>query len=332
MKAVLYPFGSGTDEPTLQLTRDFPQLTWAIARSPDDIGREIGDAAILVTSNRACAPAYGEALRRSATRLLGWIHFTSAGIDGGLAMGLPDWVTVTNSTGIKAAMVSEHALMLLLALVRRLPDMQADQRLRRWRREETNGKLRTLSGAVVCVIGLGSIGREVARKAKAFDARVIAVSRKGTPGGDVEQVFPRARIGEALALADAAVICTSADATSFHLIDATALAAAKPSAFLVNVARGNIVDGAALAAALRAGRLAGAALDVTETEPLPAESPLWEAPNLVLSPHVAGGGTTGYPQQKALFAENLARYLAGAPLRNVCRAPPGEPQIPPGVT
>jgi phosphoglycerate dehydrogenase-like enzyme len=324
MKAVLYPFGSGADEPTLQLTQDFPELTWVIAGSPNEIAREIGAAAILVTSNRVCTPAYGEALRRCATRALRWIHFTSAGIDGGLAMGLPDWATVTNSTGVKAAMVSEHALMLLLALVRRLPDMQADQRLRRWRREETNVKLRTLSGAVVCVIGLGSIGREVARKARAFDAQVIAVSRQGTRGGDVEQVFSRARIGEALALADAAVICTSADQTSFHLIDAAALAAAKPTAFLVNVARGNIVDGVALAAALRAQRLAGAALDVTESEPLPAESPLWDAPNLVISPHVAGGGTTGYPQQKSLFADNLARYRAGQPLRNVCRAPVGE--------
>src|SRR5215472_6381651 len=251
MKAVLYPFGAGADEPTLQLTQDFPEVAWAIARSPEEIAREIGGAAVLVTSNRVCTPAYGEALRRAATRTLRWIHFTSAGIDGGLAMGLPDWATVTNSTGVKAAMVSEHALMLLLALVRRLPDMQADQRLRRWRREETNVRLRTLSGAVVCVIGLGSIGREVARKARAFDARVIAVSRKGTPGGDVGEVFPRERIGEALALADAAVICTSADDTSFHLIDAAALAAAKSTAFLVNVARGNIVDGVAVAAALR---------------------------------------------------------------------------------
>jgi phosphoglycerate dehydrogenase-like enzyme len=324
MKAVLYPFGSGNDEPTLQLTQDFPQLAWAIARSPDDIAREIADAAILVTSNRVCAPNYGEALRRCATRALGWIHFTSAGIDGGLAMGLPDWATVTNSTGIKAAMVSEHALMLLLALVRRLPDMQADQRARRWRREATNVKLRTLAGATVCVIGLGSIGREVARKARAFDARVIAVSRKGAAGGDVEQAFARERIGEALALADAVVICTSADDTSFHMINAAALAAAKPTAFLVNVARGNIVDGSALALALHAGRLAGAALDVTETEPLSADHPLWDAPNLVISPHVAGGGTTGYPQQKALFAENLARYLAGEPLRNVCRMPQGK--------
>jgi len=319
MKVVLYPFGA--DEPTLQLVRDFPQLQWALAASPGDIVHEIGDASILVTSNRVCSPAYGEALRRYARRSLGWIHFTSAGIDGGLAMGLPDWVTVTNSTGVKAAMVSEHALTLLLALVRRVPDMQANQRARRWRREETNAKLGTLEGATVCIIGLGSIGREVARKARAFDARVIAVSRAATAGNDVEEVFARERIGEALALADAVVICTSSEATSFHLIGAVALAAMKPGAILVNVARGNIVDGAALVAALTAGRLAGAALDVTEVEPLPPESPLWDAPNVIISPHIAGGGSTGYPQQKALFARNLARYVAGEPLVNVCRIP-----------
>src|SRR5207302_10871819 len=103
----------------------------------------IGDADVLVTSGRACSPAYGEALRRHAPRSLRWIHFTSAGIDGGLAMGLPDWATVTNSTGVKAAMVSEHAMALLLALVRKLTGMLADQRERRWRREETNASLDT---------------------------------------------------------------------------------------------------------------------------------------------------------------------------------------------
>jgi phosphoglycerate dehydrogenase-like enzyme len=216
-------------------------------------------------------------------------------------------------------MVSEHALALLLALVRRLPDLQADQLARRWRHHEAMAEVATLEGAVVCVVGLGSIGRQVARKAKAFDARVIAVSRSGAAGGDVEQVFGRERIGEALALADAVVICTSSDADSFHLIDAAALAAMRRKAFLVNVARGDLVDGAALVAALQAGRLGGAALDVTEVEPLAPTSPLWDLPNVIISPHVAGGGSSGYPQQKALFAENLLRFAAGEPLLNVCR-------------
>jgi phosphoglycerate dehydrogenase-like enzyme len=317
MKAVLYPFGPR--EPIVQLVADFPQLHWAVAASPGDIAREIRDAAILVTSNRACSPAYGEALRRCSSATLAWIHFTSAGIDGGLRMGLPDWATVTNATGVKAAMVSEHALALLLALVRRLPDLGADQLARRWRHDDAMAKVATLEGAVVCVVGLGSIGREIARKARAFDARVIAVSRLGTAGGDVAQVFGRERIADALALADAVLICTNSDAESFHLIDAAALAAMGPEAFLVNVARGDIVDGAALIEALEAGRLGGAALDVTEVEPLAPSSPLWNLPNVIISPHIAGGGSSGYPQQKALFAENLLRFSAGEPLLNVCR-------------
>jgi phosphoglycerate dehydrogenase-like enzyme len=199
--------------------------------------------------------------------------------------------------------------------------MQASQHAHRWQRDEANAKIGTLEGAVVCVIGLGAIGREVARKARAFDARVIAVSRAGAAGGDIDQVFARQRIGEALALADAVVICTSSDETSFHMIDAVALAAMKPTAFLVNVARGDIVDGAALVAALAAGRLAGAALDVAEVEPIAPDSPLWDAPNMIISPHIAGGGSTGYPQQKALFAKNLARLAAGEPLLNICREP-----------
>ena len=320
MKAVLYPFGP--DEPIVGLVRDFPQLQWAIAASPGDIVREIGDAAILVTSNRICSAAYGEALRRHAGETLRWIHFTSAGIDGGLRMGLPGWATVTNATGVKAAMVSEHARALLLALVRRLPDLHADQLGRRWRHDEAMAQAGTFEGAVVCVIGLGAIGRAVARKAMAFDARVIAVSRAGTDGGPVEQVFGRERIAQALAIADAIVICTSSEGSSHHLIDAAALAAMKPRALLVNVARGDLVDGAALIAALQAGRLGGAALDVTETEPLPPPSPLWGLPNVIISPHIAGGGSSGYPQQKALFGENLARLATGEPLLNVCRLPP----------
>jgi phosphoglycerate dehydrogenase-like enzyme len=318
MKAVLYPYGPG--ESLGQLANDFPQLQWAVVSSTEELAREIGEAAILVTSNRVCSPAYGAVLRQDA-KVLRWIHFGSAGIDGGLAMGLPDGVTVTNSTGVKAAMVSEHALALLLALVRRLPDIQRNQRAHRWLRDQTNARLTTLEGAIVCVIGLGAIGREVVRKARAFGARAIAVSRAGTADGDIETVFPRERIGEALALADAVVISTSADDTSRHMINAAALAAMKPGAFLVNVARGSIVDEAALVTALRGGTLGGAGLDTVEVEPVTPDNPLWDMPNVILSPHIAGGGSTGYPQQKALFAQNLERFRAGKPLLNECQIP-----------
>ena len=322
MKAIVYPFRG--DDAITGLAKDFPDLQWAVVSSTEELAREIGGAEILVTSNRACTPAYGEVLRRHA-RSLRWMYFSSSGIERGVAMGIPDGVRVTNSTGVKATMVAEHAMTLLLALLRQLPECQAHQRARRYTRAETNARLRTLEDATVCVIGRGAIGREIVRKLKAFDAHPIAVSRTTAEPGDVEAVYPRERIREALARADAVVICTAGDDTTYHMIGSPELAAMKPTAYLVNVARGEIVDEAALIAALQGGRLAGAGLDVCEVEPLPTDSPLWEMPNVILSPHIAGGGSTGYLMHKKLFVVNLARLRAGGPLVNECRIPAQAP-------
>jgi phosphoglycerate dehydrogenase-like enzyme len=318
MKAVVYPFRR--DDAITGLAKDFPDLQWAVVSSTEELAREIGGAEILVTSNRACTPVYGEVLRRHA-RSLRWMYFSSSGIERGVAMGIPDGVRVTNSTGVKATMVAEHAMTLLLALLRQLPECQAHQRAHRYTRAETNARLRTLEDATVCVIGRGAIGREIVRKLKAFDAHPIAVSRTTAQPGDLEAVYPRERIREALARADAAAICTAGDETSYHMIGSAELAAMKPTAYLVNVARGEIVDEAALIAALKGSRLAGAGLDVCEVEPLPTDSPLWEMPNVILSPHIAGGGSTGYLMHKKLFVENLARLRTGGPLVNECRIP-----------
>jgi phosphoglycerate dehydrogenase-like enzyme len=316
MKAVIYPFGR--NDAITGLAKDFPELHWTVVTSPEELARAIADAEILVTSNRVCTPAYGEALRRNA-RKLRWIFFSSSGIERGVAAGIPEGVRVSNSTGVKAAMVSEHAMLLLLALLRQLPECQAHQRAHLYTRAETNVRLRTLEDATVCVFGRGAIGRALARKLEAFDARVIAVSRMPAEPGGI--VYPRERRREAIALADAVVICTAGDETSYHMIGAAEIAAMKPTAYLVNVARGEIVDEAALITALREGRLAGAGLDVNEVEPLPTDSPLWDMPNVILSPHVAGGGSTGYFMHKKLFEQNLARLKAGEPLINECKVP-----------
>src|SRR5688572_15620216 len=243
MKAVIYPFRKA--DTIVHLAEDFPELQWAVVSSAEELGREIADAEILVTSNRVCTPAYGEALRKNA-RKLRWMYFSSSGIERGVAAGIPKGVQVSNSTGVKATMVSEHALTLLLALLRQLPECQRHQREHRYTRAETNAKLSTLEDAVVCVIGRGAIGREVVRKVRAFDARPVAVSRTIADATDVETVYPRERIREALARSDAVVICTAGDASSHHLIGAAELAAMKPTAYLVNVARGEIVDEKAL--------------------------------------------------------------------------------------
>src|SRR5262245_42154635 len=146
MKVVMYPFRK--DDAIMQLATDFPDLQWAVVLSNEELAREIGDAEVLVTSNRACTPAYGEALRKYA-RKLRWMYFSSSGIERGVAMGIPEGVRVTNSTGVKATMVAEHAVTLLLGLLRQLPECQAHQRKHLYTREETNAKLRTLEDATV---------------------------------------------------------------------------------------------------------------------------------------------------------------------------------------
>jgi len=318
MKIVMFPFRK--DDAIIKLAEDFPELKWVIVSSNEELAREVGDAEVIVTSNRICTAGYGEVLRRHAHKLR-WMFFSSSGIERGVAMGIPEGVIVTNSTGVKATMVSEHAVTLLLALLRQLPECQAHQRQHLYTREETNAKMRTLEDATVCVIGRGAIGREIVRKVKAFDAHPIAVSRTTADAGDVEAVYSRARIREALARADAVVIATAGDESSLHLIGATELAAMKPSAFIINVARGEIIDEPALIAALKDKRIAGAGLDVNEVEPLPPDSPLWDMPNVILSPHIAGGGSTGYFMHKKLFVENLDRLRSGKPLINECKIP-----------
>jgi len=146
MKAVIYPFGRS--DAVIGRAKDCPELHWAVVTSPEELAREIADAEILVTSNRVCTPAYGEALRDNARRLR-WMLFSSSGIERGVAMGIPEGVRVTNSTGVKATMVSEHAMMLLLALLRQLPECQAHQRAHVFTRQETNTNLRTLEDATV---------------------------------------------------------------------------------------------------------------------------------------------------------------------------------------
>src|SRR5262249_14616411 len=140
MKVVMFPFRK--DDAIMQLARDFPEIDWAIVSSNEELARQVGDAEVIVTSNRICTPGYGEVLRRHAHKLR-WMYFSSSGIERGVAMGIPEGVTVTNSIGVKTTMVSEHAVTLLLALLRQLPECQRHQRAHVYTREETNAKMRT---------------------------------------------------------------------------------------------------------------------------------------------------------------------------------------------
>jgi phosphoglycerate dehydrogenase-like enzyme len=243
---------------------------------------------------------------------LRWLHTFSAGVDHPVFSGLlARGVRLTTSSGASAAAVAQMAILFLLALARGLPAHVAAQHERRW--APTPGE--DLEGKVAAVVGLGPIGLEVARLAQALGMRVIGLRRRPT-GDEPCETWPMARLGELLARADYLILALPLTPDTHHLVDAAALARMRPSARLVNVGRGELVDEAALAAALRAGRLAGAALDVFEAEPLPETSPLWGLPGVIVTPHVAASTPTTHHHAAEVFVDNLGRWVRGEPLRN----------------
>ena len=318
MKAVLMTYRR--DDAHLQLGKDFPELDLKIVWSEEEMAEAIPGADILLLNNRICTPELGEVIRRKGTGVR-WVQFISSGIELGWEMGLPDGVPVTNAAGVKGTVIGEHAMTMLLALARRVPDFVEARKRREWIRTQIHSRMWSAEGKTLVVIGMGSIGQEVARKAKGFDLHVIGISRAGQAGGDFDEVLPRTQLHRALARADAVVVSMPSDADTYHFIGEKEFGVMKPEAFLVNVARGEIIDEQALIKALQARRIAGAALDVTDPEPPADDSPLWTLDNVLISPHVSGGGSTGYERFCALFADNLARFQAGQPLRNLLTPP-----------
>ncbi len=318
LKALFCAFHS--HDRLLRLINDFPQIQWTIAHQPHEAEAGIGTADILILNNRTCNEELGAALWRRPAPHLAWIHFVTAGVEKGLAMGLPQGVPVTHAAGANGPVMAEHAIALLLGCMRRFNDIYRNQAAQSWGRLEITAKMRGLEGMRICIVGLGAAGREIARKLRAFDADVIAISRGGSDP-NISRVYPRSAMREVFAHCDAAIICTNSDASSLHMIGAAEIAALKPGGFIINVARGELIDEAALIAALQSGHLGGAGLDVTEEEPLPRGNALWSAPNIIISPHIAGGGAGegGYRRQQDLFAENLRRLKAGEVLLNPVR-------------
>jgi len=223
-------------------------------------------------------------------------------------------IRLASAAGVNARAVSEHAMSLILALARRLPEARDNQRRKIWRgmigdlaqREDE------LSDKTVVIVGLGRIGGRLAQLAKAFDMRVIGVRRDPAGGrGAADEVHALAALPGLLPSADFVALTCPLTPETTNLIDARALAAMQPSAYLVNCARGRVVDEPALIAALKAGTIAGAGIDVTWDEPLPADSPLWEAPGAFITPHTAGETRRYEDNVLDILMENLSRQWRG---------------------
>ncbi|MGH2866468.1 MAG: D-2-hydroxyacid dehydrogenase, partial [Solirubrobacteraceae bacterium] len=222
-------------------------------------------------------------------------------------------VVVTSASGVHAGPLAEFCLMGLLHFIKGVPRLSADQRAHHW----DHYPVAELRGNTVLVLGLGAIGTEVARLAKAFGMHTIGVNRRGVSDSPhVDEVYESEHLHDVLTRADTVVVTLPLTEETRGMLDLDAFAALRPGAILVNVGRGGVIDEPALVQSLREQRLKGAALEVFATEPLPADSPLWDLSNVMISPHTAALSMRENERIDELFTENLRRYLCGEELRS----------------
>ncbi len=296
------------------------------ARTPEEVRPHLQGVEVLYTWRAIPRPEEAPDLR--------WVQLHSAGADDIISTPLYQQTEVrfTTVSGIHAVTMAEYVLAQMLAFAHHLPHMLEDKAARSWPQNRWERYLpHELRESTLGIVGYGSIGREVARLGAAFGMQVLAVKRSireladssyilpgvGDPEGDIpDRFYPPEALHSFLGACDYVVLTVPLTPATHHLIDGPALAAMKKTAVLINVARGPVVDEQALVEALVAGQIRGAALDVFEVEPLPEDSPLWQAPNLIISPHISGFSSRYNERAADVFATNLARYVAGDPLLN----------------
>jgi phosphoglycerate dehydrogenase-like enzyme len=252
-----------------------------------------------------------------AAENLRWIHLPSAGADNYTngEVILPKQVILTTSSGVYGLPIAEHVLAMILSYNRSLQDYAYHKEQKLWK---GIGKTRDFFGSTIGIIGLGDIGSEVAKRAKALGARVLAVKRtRSEPPEYVDELYCTQELEEVLVQSDYVVLALPNTSKTQGIITEERLRKMKPDAFLVNIGRGALVDQEALINALREGWIGGAGLDVTSPEPLPEDSPLWELPNVIITPHMSGISPSNDRRKFDIFYRNLKRFVAGLPMDNV---------------
>jgi len=295
-----------------RLRQQFPHVN--VVHLPDykRVDEEIVDAEIAITWS--VRPEQIVAAKR-----LRWIHSPAAAVH---QLIFPELVNsdiiLTNAREVHGPVVAEHVIALIFALAKKIPGSVRLQEKHVWGQQilwDELPRVREVAGATLGMIGLGSIGRAVVKSAKALGMQVIAVREhpeKGSDGADA--VFGPAQVDEVFRQAEYIVLAAPVTASTKYIANAERLALMKSDACLINVGRGPLVDESALAAALREMKIGGAALDVFPKEPLAAESPLWDVPNLLITPHTAALTERLWERHYSLFSENLRRYVSGQPL------------------
>jgi phosphoglycerate dehydrogenase-like enzyme len=296
--------------------REVPGVELALVASVDELAAAAPAMEALVIGGHFFDAKVAEVLRARAPRLR-FIQSFTAGYEGLEAHGVPPGVVVANAGDSWSPAVAEHGMAILLALVKCLPDAILNQPRHRWDRSQTT-RMGSLEGLTLAIVGFGSIGHAFARLAQPFGMRIVGLSRSAQPDPLADEVHPIGELRTVLARADVVLVAAPHTAATDKLIGACELAACKRGAILLNLARGGLVDQRALADALRSGQLGGAGTDVTDREPLPADDPLWDCPNLILTPHLAGAnGPVGRNRLAAFVAGNVARFVSGKPPEHV---------------
>jgi phosphoglycerate dehydrogenase-like enzyme len=293
--------------------RKIPGADLAVVDDLDSLAAVAPEVEVLVIGGHFFDRRVAEVLRTRAQHLR-FIQSFTAGYEGLQVHGVPPGVVVANAGDSWSPAVAEHGMALLLALVKCLPHAIINQSRNAWDRSQT-ARMGSLEGQTLAIVGFGNIGHEFARRAKPFGMRIVGLSRRAMPDSLADEVQPISALRAVLARADVVLVAVPYSRDTHHMIGADELAACKHGAILINVARGGLVDPVALAAALRSGQLGAAGTDVTEPEPLPAGDPLWGAPNLIITPHVAGAsGLVGRERLAGFIAANVARFVAGEPV------------------
>ncbi len=311
MKLVLSPFAAQFGPEIQRLKAELPNDTFVVLGSNDDLADEIQDA-----------DAYFGPLPRDAylkAKRLRWIQSTSAGVEW--VARVPELVesevVVTNMRGAHAQTIAESMFAMLLFLTRGLAGCYANQARKSWTRPQ-QGTLRGISGLTMGIVGLGRIGSAIAQRAHGFDMRVIALDALEVPHADyVEKLYSSDGLAELMKTSDVVVVTTPITPGSRAMIGPDLIALMKPTAYLIVVSRGGIVDQEAVAKALENNLLAGAGFDATAPEPLPPDSPLWTAPNIIITPHCSGSSAQTTALVWKFFEDNVHRFVQGQPLNNI---------------
>ena len=295
-----------------RLRRDFPDLEVVHLSDYDGVNQDIADADIVIGWSLR-----GEQIR--AAQNLKWIHSTATAVHALMSPELrASNIIITNARDVHGPVVAEHALALIFALAKRLPQAMRYQQHKHWAQQElwdTQLPPRELRGAPLCILGLGGIGRPLAKLAKCVGMRVVGVresSQRSCEGVDVVYGFDQ--LQQALVDAGFVVLALPLTEKTDRLMNAERLSWLKNDTYLINVGRGALVDEVALVDALRKQSLAGVALDVTTQEPLSPDSPLWAMENVLITPHIAGLTNKMWERHYETFTENLRRYWNGEPL------------------